>query len=43
LIDTIQADTTFETVTGPHCNRCAYRAICPAWSASPDSPAKTLD
>ena len=32
LIDTIQADTTFATVTGPHCNRCSYRSICPAWS-----------
>ena len=34
LIETIQADTTFETMTGPHCDRCSYRAICPAWSAS---------
>jgi putative RecB family exonuclease len=34
LIDTIQADTAFETVTGRHCDRCAYRAICPAWTSA---------
>ena len=34
LIDTIQADTTFETVTGGHCDRCSYRSICPAWAPS---------
>lgn len=32
LIDTIQADKTWETVEGPHCRRCSYQAICPAWS-----------
>jgi putative RecB family exonuclease len=35
LIDTIQADTAFETVTGPHCDRCSYRTICPAWTTAP--------
>jgi putative RecB family exonuclease len=35
LIDTIQADTTFETVTGNHCDRCSYRDICPAWAPAP--------
>jgi RecB family exonuclease len=32
LIETIQADTTFDTVTGNHCDRCSYRDICPAWA-----------
>jgi hypothetical protein len=32
LIDTIQADKTWEMVEGPHCRRCSYQTICPAWS-----------
>src|SRR6266496_2043423 len=28
----IQADSTFETVTDGHCDRCSYRSICPAWA-----------
>jgi|SRR6185503_1852326 putative RecB family exonuclease len=32
LIDTIQADKVWEMVEGPHCRRCSYQAICPAWS-----------
>ena len=32
LIDTIQADKTWKIVEGPHCRRCSYQAICPAWS-----------
>ena len=32
LIDTIQSDTAFATVIGPHCERCFYRSICPAWT-----------
>jgi CRISPR/Cas system-associated exonuclease Cas4 (RecB family) len=32
LIETIQADRTWEIVEGPHCRRCSYQAICPAWS-----------
>src|SRR5262249_18290912 len=31
LIDTIEADRRYAAVTGPHCDRCSYRAICPAW------------
>jgi putative RecB family exonuclease len=41
LIDTIEADRSYEAITGPHCNRCAYRAICPAWAGSP--PQLTFD
>jgi len=32
LIDRIQADTAFPLVEGPHCARCSYQPICPAWS-----------
>ena len=32
LIDTIQADVAYPIVEGRHCSRCAYQAICPAWS-----------
>lgn len=32
LIDTIQADAAYPIVEGPHCGRCAYQSICPAWS-----------
>ena len=35
LIDTIEADRNYAAVTGPHCDRCPYRAICPAWGAPP--------
>jgi len=35
LIDTIEADRRYAAVTGPHCDRCSYRAICPAWGAAP--------
>jgi putative RecB family exonuclease len=31
LIDTIQADEAWAMVEGPHCGRCAYQALCPAW------------
>ena len=38
LIETIQADTTWAIVEGPHCRRCSYQAICPAWSAQLELP-----
>lgn len=28
----IQADTAFPLLEGPHCARCSYQPICPAWS-----------
>jgi RecB family exonuclease len=31
-IETIQSDTAFATITGPHCDRCSFRSICPAWT-----------
>jgi RecB family exonuclease len=34
LIEAIEADTAFAAVTGPHCHRCAYRSICPAWTGT---------
>jgi RecB family exonuclease len=34
-IEAIESDRSFETVTGPHCDRCSYRSLCPAWAGPP--------
>lgn len=41
LIDAIQNETSFPTVTGSHCDRCSYRSICPAWAADGPAPPAT--
>ena len=38
LIDAIQAEKTWRMVVGPHCRRCSYQALCPAWSAQLELP-----